>query len=530
MALFLELIQAEASLAPVVAEARREYFPGGGVFRGDPRDAPAAEVRFFEWLLFEREHSGSLLVEELLPEWRKMASPEFTESEDTFLGTCVGAFEVGEHAGEDLHWCRDIAGFGEYAVEVRAPEGSVEAGDLIVGRLFPVGDSAHVLSPGAGCFRDENLLTAVRRDMESARDQSSHKALRIRQVDLEAMFWGPAENSELPDPVSSLRAFLEDGGLGSDEIDGLIEALASRPVPRETTGPFFARAITDLLDHLAFETDIDLAGAQEKFLACWAHLHSPDDVKDESGDGRQSGTDLGHLDPEEALLAFDQDRAAGLDAETAIERLGSRLGVALDLDTDPEAVGGGPAGALFPGLMAEYFWDLERVEGEEEVARQAAIQSALSELQDVDVVEEISHRRLLLLGCTRLSEEPDLSPEQRHAAAHGIGKFCAWCAEHHGLKIDPAIVPAFETFADSLVRISGANDALPGNPSGDDWQRVQELDEALVVMGTDGVWRPLELREEAAACLRTGDFVRGEFAGEVFAVQWCYPPELEAAH
>ena len=62
-------------------------------------------------------------------------------------------------------------------------------------------------------------------------------------------------------------------GIGT-QIDGLIETLAQTPFPADSADPFVAGPLGELLNHLAFETEIDLAGSQEKYLACWVHLHT----------------------------------------------------------------------------------------------------------------------------------------------------------------------------------------------------------------------------------------------------------------
>ena len=258
--------------------SRGEYFPSGGGFAGDPRDAPAAEVRYLEWMLFERDHDGGLLVEALLPAWRSMATPGLAAQEAAFLGTSVGMFLVGPPAGDGIYWLRDIAGLGEYAVELRTPIGAVDAGDLIVGRLYPAGDSAHTLSPGAGCFRDEALLSAVQRDLELARKSGQRKALRMRQSDLEAMFWGLSSEGEGANPVDELHTFLKESGLEDDEVGALVEALSLQPLPEDTSSPLVAGYLGELLDHLAFNTEVDLSAAQERLLACWVFLQSASQV------------------------------------------------------------------------------------------------------------------------------------------------------------------------------------------------------------------------------------------------------------
>ena len=526
MSLFLELIQGDPSLDAVVEDARQEYFPGEGGFAGDPRSAPAAEVRFLEWLLFERDHNGGLLVEQLLGAWRESAGPELSAYESTFLGTCAGIFEVGEEAGGGLYWLKDVAGFGEFAVEIRVTDGPPQPGDLIVGRLFPTGESAHVLSPGAGCFRDEGLIAAVHSDLERARRNRTHQALRIRQEDLEAMFWGDALGEGAPDPVDELRAFLTAGGLGSDEVDGFVETLSKRPVPTDTSGPFFFAAIQDLLEHLAFDTQVDLDLAQKRVLACWIHLQSGGgDVK--SSSPADSTTDA--MKPEDALRAFDEDRAAGLDAESAISRLSERLG----LDSEPIGEDSlndshAPQG-LMDGLIEEYRWDLGRTNDVKGSEHEAVIELLRQELRHTEMIEDLTPKRLLLFACTTLIEQGDLTPGVTQQRVRAVAEFTTWCVEHHGHIEDEEVIEAFASLGDSAERVCAMNAHLGSAAEGGSWLQVECSGGVWEAASSAGERHELVLSADLSANLEPGDYVRATLGAAGAAPVWVYPPELSAA-
>lgn len=525
ISLFLELIHADEALVPVLSEARAEYFPATGGLTGDPRGAPAAEVRFIEWLLFERDHQGGLLVDALLPAWRDMAGEDLAKKEDVFLGTSAGMYEVGGPAGEDLHWLRDISGLGEYAVQLRILDGTVQEGDLVVGRLFPRGDSTHTISPGAGCFRDEALLQAVHRDLDTARDKGTRKALRIRQVDLEQMFWGGSKSESSADPVGELRAFLTQGGLESDEIDGLIETLALRPVPENTTGPFFLSTVQDLLEHIAFETDVDLNQTQDLFLACWLHLHHSKG----SQDSNSSQQELEQLEPRDALDAFDADRASGLDAETAIARLGARLGIDPGAEMDETARAGGSGVALLPGLLEEYLWECGQGDAESKETCRAALSPVLEGLADAEVVEDLSSRRLLLAACTNLVEAPSMKGSERADAAVELSRFSSWCAENHGMPVSPEASDALTSLPDSIIRVHEANALLEDPEPTGAWMPLARVGECMKAADEAGDLHPVKVSADALQHLRPGDFVRGVIEDDALRVRWCYPPELGAA-
>ena len=524
MSLFLELIQGDPSLDDFIEDARQEYFPGEAGFAGDPRSAPAAEVRFLEWVLFERDFEGGLLVERLLPSWRESAGPELAPYESTFLGTCAGIFEVGDEAAPGLYWLKDVAGFGEFAVEIRVADGPPQPGDLIVGRIFPTGESVHVLSPGAGCFRDSGLIAAVHRDLEQARRDRTHQALRVRQEDLEAMFWGDALGDGAPDPVADLRGFLTVGGLGSDEVDGFIDALSKRPVPKDTSGPFFLAAIQDLLDHLAFDTEVDLNLAQKKVLACWIYLQSGGRI-----DREQSKADKDGMTPKEALKAFDEDRASGLDAESAIARLSERLGLNSEPgDQEPPVDSHTPQG-LIDGLIEEYFWDLRRTNDLKGEEHDAVIELIRIENRHIETIEDLTPRRLLLFACTSLMEQSGLEPGQALERVQAVKEFTTWCVEHHGHLESEAVSEAFESLGPSGERISAVNARMNAQAEGGAWLQLESAAGLWEAVSSSGGRYELVASDEVLADLEPGDFVRANLSAARAEPIWVYPPELSAA-
>jgi hypothetical protein len=529
MSLFLELIQGEDTRRSSFASARADYFPTGGAFAGDPLEAPAAEMRFLEWFLFEHELDGKLVVESLLPAWREIASPALCELESVFLSTMASMFVLGDPAGDGLYWLRDIAGLGEYAADLRTPPGTLQAGDLVVGRLYSSGDSTHALSPGAGCFRDADLFKAVTADIELARTAGQRKALRMRQVDLEAMFWGRSNLEESATPPEKLRAFLSDGGLSADEIDGLIESLTSQPLPEDTSSPLVAGYLGELLNHLAFETDIDLTRAQDLFLSCWVHLQSPTRSTSETRSDELPPVDGPASETKTAVDAFSNDRSSGLDAESAIARLCERLGIEVDDEGEEEPDSDSLGFAVLPALLTEYLWDIRRTEGEEASLLHKCLERPLSTVDDIQIVEELTAKRLLLLGCTHLAQDPDVSLDQAALIASSLDRFCRWCVEHHGVPSDEAVDKAFASFPASLVRVLTVNQKLKASEASGDWFKVEAGSKGLVVRDSSPDEAEVSISSLAEYGLEEGDFVRGALQQDELIVTRCYPRELNAA-
>ncbi|MDE0891213.1 MAG: hypothetical protein OSB14_03425 [Planctomycetota bacterium] len=533
MSLFLELIQGDEELRSIFASARAEYFPGTGAFSGNPQDAPAAEMRLLEWFLFEHDLKGKLTIEGLMPEWRQLASPQLAAQESVFLGTMASMFVLVGPAGDGLHWLRDLAGLGEFATDLRTPADAVQVGDLVVGRLYSGGDSTHILSPGAGCFRDEELLKAVQGDVDLARNNGQRKALRMRQVDLEAMFWGSGKKDQTTTPTHRLRSFLDEGGLSADEIDGLVESLAQQPLPEDTSSPLIAGYISELLNHLAFETDIDLTKAQELFLSCWVHLQSATngavEERDDAGDLTSDAQIPEQQDTKSAVDAFSEDRTAGLDATESISRLCERLGIDVEDDSDETETDGHSGAPVLPLLLTEYLWDIGRTDGEEATLRHACLEEPLTTLDDIQIVEELTAKRLLLLGCTVLVQDPDVSVEQSEVVATALERFCRWCVEHHGVPKDEDVERAFESFPASLIRVIGVNKALNTQEASGDWFIVEASEGGLVVRPDSPDIPIISLSALAEHGLEEGDFVRGAIQQDELVVTRCYPRELSAA-
>jgi hypothetical protein len=531
MSLFLELIQGEEGLRGAFNTARGEYFPSGGAFAGDPSDAPAAEMRYLEWFLFEHEVSEKLVIEHLLPAWREMASPEICELEPVFASTMASMFVLGDAAGNDLHWIRDIAGLGEYAVDLRSPTGSLQAGDLIVGRLYSNGDSTHTLSPSAGCFRDEDLLSAVSADVDSARSSGQRNALRMRQVDLEAMFWGRSKIEESANPQQKLRAFLNDGGLSAEEIDGLIESLANQPLPEDSSSPLVAGYLGELLNHLAFETDIDLTRAQELFLACWAHLQNPNlNTSNESETpSSPSSNDLEADATESAVEEFTQSRGSGLDAAAAISQLCERLGIDVEDEEPEEDSEESFSFAVLPALFTEYLWDITRTQGEEEAVRDSCLKAPLATIEDIQIVEELTAKRLLLFGCTYLPQANEINTEQAAQIACSLQRFTQWCAEHHDVPIDEEVIAALESLPDSVRRVLQVNEKLDSETASGDWYPAESSPNGLIVRDKTDEDTEVSIELLASYGLEEGDFVRGALHESTLVVTRCYPRELSAS-
>src|SRR5882672_2637625 len=263
----LEQLLEVALRTPAVAGefelSRREFFrtpPQTVLPRGVlSTEARLASRRHLEWFLLERPSSAldGVPVESVLARVGELGPDDIDEEAlRALLSSTCGVFEVtGVSVGEGA-WVKDLGALGEYPLH--EPEGShaFEIGDVLVGRLFGVGDALHRLSPAAGFFRSEKLHQALIDDLARAREQR-RGVLRLSQREIEAMFW-PSVVEPADDPVAAARAFLCESGFGEATIDGIFEELALTPFDPTLTVYGIDDALAAILERLAFETTVDL--------------------------------------------------------------------------------------------------------------------------------------------------------------------------------------------------------------------------------------------------------------------------------
>ncbi|MEO6709977.1 MAG: hypothetical protein ABIP42_10390, partial [Planctomycetota bacterium] len=163
------------------------------------RNLEMATRRHAEWFLLERA-SDSLDVAPVAAYGIDPGADEDSElgqGHGALLGSFASVFEItGVNSGEGV-WVRDLAGLGEYPLEEPDASRALEAGDMLVGRIFPVGDALYRISHASGFFRDPRLLGAVRQDLDRARTDR-RGVIRLSQRELESMFFGV--------PIAAARA------------------------------------------------------------------------------------------------------------------------------------------------------------------------------------------------------------------------------------------------------------------------------------------------------------------------------------
>lgn len=233
----------------------------------------SARRRHFEWFCIERpsvaleEAPVAALREallELLGERGEVTGEALEFLVSSLRDSRLGVYEVGDvDPGVGL-WVRDLLAMGEYPVAEAAASASLESGDVLAGRLFPVGDGQFCLSPAMGVFRDPTMLEALKRDVESAR-AARRGSLRVSQMELERAFFAGASTD--PAEAQAALAFLDTSGLEvavieswKRQLEGLARAGERAPA---------MELIGEILDALAFETELDLEQARTQLHVAW---------------------------------------------------------------------------------------------------------------------------------------------------------------------------------------------------------------------------------------------------------------------
>ncbi|HZN39723.1 MAG TPA: hypothetical protein VFD82_13020 [Planctomycetota bacterium] len=251
-----EAMAKDPRLGTELVRARREFL---GTDRAEAVGAAdKAHHRFAEWFALERESDnlGAVPIE---------VEP-YCEAASDLCDSIAGVFLVLASA-EDSVQARDLQ--DERVLELVVPAGSLQQGDLLVGRLFELDVDLWTPSTAAAVFRPgQELGKAFRRDLQ-------HLGLerRLWQIELEHLLLRQFDQSPSPRfdqaPLEHLEADLDQllqagkSGLSAAEVSQRL-ALARGP----------GAVMEPLLEALAFDTEVDLDKCRTLMLQIWNAHHS----------------------------------------------------------------------------------------------------------------------------------------------------------------------------------------------------------------------------------------------------------------
>jgi hypothetical protein len=535
------LTQSSPELQAELLESRGRFLGAKAFPTEETPESLAASRRHLEWFLFEhlRTPSSELLVEELLEPWAALADGDLRESREAYLQSQTGIFAVSRAEEGQLVELRELAGLARFEL-AEQPLGQVFAvGDLIVGRLFPLGEGLFHVSPGAGVFRDPRIVAAIERDLERLRESRSHAVMRLSQLELEGMFFGGfAPGATVPEPsapaeganeesVAELEAFLLGGGVQPSLVAAWFGRMQQSPRDVSTLVPESDQLLTAILEVLAFETELDLDRARMLILAAWPALHAQaEGARAARVEARESSAEL---DVRTAMAEFDRDRAAGIDVETSFRELERKLGL-----DDEDGEGDDPA-PDFPGVVGamveEFLWEARLEHGEQRAAELEGLRLFAKYTHKLGVFENLGTRDFLAFAAFWLPESREVTrAEEAERIVRALEAFGAWAVETHGVDtLEASLASHLADLRQSLPRAIAANALLPaaGETQGELFTFLGALTGgAARVRGLGDEDRTVELGAELCGRLLEGDLFRGYTSDEgEFVVACCYPPE-----
>lgn len=514
-------------------ESAAEFFGTRTEWSADA--APLAERRHLEWFLLEREsaHLGGVPIQVLSARADAGERGLGASEAAAWVGSFCGVFEVtGVRPGEGL-WVRDLAGSGEYPLGEPEASQVLEPGDLLAGRIFPAGDSVFGASPAAVFFRDARLLEALRADIDKARERT-RGVLRIAQREIEALFHRPRNTAEPEEALSQLRALLARGGMAAEEIELVLEELADSPFDPEALTPGAGDILGEILDQLAFETDLDLDEARRALLAAWQALAergpgSGSSLRPAAAPLPRAGGEPTELarrgKAAEALAEFDRARASGRSLEQSFEALEK----ALELDSESDADENTPA-PDFPGAIAalveEFLWELESTEGARAARDCALLRSLGRYAEPIGVSENLGARQLAEFSARWLIDQDELEgADEARALVSALERFRRWSEESHALALGAGTQELLRQLDRELPRIVEANRRRTRRADvaeGEVFVLLSLADGMAEVRGPDAEAR-VAIDALLAEWLRPGDRLRGRLNQGRLAVYACYP-------
>lgn len=512
-------------VGPEMQRARREFFAGAAPAAPTaPGAADAAELRFQEWFTLERESEVLGAV--------PAAVPSLGQDAADWLDSTAGLWLVQGVTPRTVE-ARDLQ--DGQTIDLSAPPGALQPGDLVVGRLYAEGAGRWTPSAAAAIFRPgAEIGQAVLRDL-----QRLGLERRLQQIELEHLLLRrqdaqtgaaiarttPADADAEPEaPLEHLEADLDKllTTAGSEHSAAAISqqlALAVRPGP--VMGP--------LLDELAFDTAIDLDKARELLLALWnAHHRARGDGPEAAAPTQAPGETLG----ERLVRTLDEGLAQKRDVADLFAQLERMAGIEPDPEEDDgdgeeadddddrprarSADDGDDAGNL-AALVEEYLWETGR--SDDPAAKDLRLFAALQDnaaLPHLDLEEITATDVMRLLLHVYLAAPPDQRAARVRSTFEQLRGFYQWAVEVQEMDVGNVLEGCRGGLLDHVDRLQAACLALSNGRPPRARPGILEIEEVgaqgFGCRDDDGGDHWIAAGPEALAALRTGDLVLGALA------------------
>lgn len=512
----LAVAREHEALASEFPRSLEDFFQGALPEVLDPVRAMLDARRHQEWFLFERTSPalGGVPSEHLIGDWRQAAAhlPGVSRLEESLLESRAGIFEVRQVDPEGRCWVEDLGGLTEHTLVPREGAPPMEVGDLLVGRVYPDGEGALLASPAAGVFRSPDLKEAVTQDLAARRASGGPALLRFGQEALERAFYSTPQEGErtdgAEDPVATVREFLSSAGLPAPEIADILSKLRSAPLDAARWATGSKDALGEILDQLAFHTEVDLTQARAMLTGAWHALRRDVEVRQEQP-----------RDVKSALAAFDEGRAQGRDVQSLLDDLERDLGLE-DEPGEADADTLAPIGGAMSAIITEFRWECQVTEPD----GLELIESFGVAFEQPEELNGDALRHLLCFSCM----EQRAAPEQVARLMTSLEAFVPWADREQDLELGPAWAELAEA-RDSILRVLQVN-AKAGPPSGETGELLEVLEPedprglpGVLVSEPGGVPVRVQLQPEAFRAVEAGDLLRGELRGDQLRVCTAYP-------
>ncbi len=534
----------DAVLARQLQASRHEFFPGGADptrARERPGEQALATRRHMEWFLLEKEKPGpqEARIAALIERCARPSGVAAGEVARSLAASHASVFEVTRVERGRGVWLWDLAGLFQCAAVEAQGSLVLAEGDVIAGRVFPMGGSLFHVSRASALWRNPRLLVALRTDLDRARARrpaTQKGSLRLRQSEIEAMFHAHSFADGVPglldergvrDAVGEAREMLLAGGVGLPGVDAILARLAVEEPAAGGLLPGADDALREILDSLAFETSLDLEAARRTLLGAWEQLRASQAPPTRARAGSQS------LDVAAAVAEFDRKRREGAPLEQVFQDLERDLGLA-DPAIEPEDEDT-PA-PDFPGVVAamieEFLWDEQRDHGDPTAQRFESLRSLGRFAADIGVFENLSGRELTAYACRWLPESGELADAgaaQDLIAA--LARFCLWAQENHEVPLLEQFETVLMPLHESLPRLVEANRLCARRPSATGEERFEYSGpgngRGAALRDSSGELTELAVDHRLTGFLRPGDVLRGRRLPDgSLEVSVCYPPEV----
>jgi hypothetical protein len=465
LAELLEQARRDERVVGEIARARREFFGADEpTYARDDDEREAAAVRFAEWFMLER--TSDVLGE--VP-FEALTRRSEARAEDEALEQSRAGLFLTEISGANPQ-VRDLEG-GERFSLVDLPL-ELHAGDLLVGRLFPMADGSCVPSAVLTILSGAaQLAVAFQKDIRRLGLDR-----RLTQIELEELVFrsqAAAGTRPATDDVplerleAELQSILDAHAKGAgDRASRISEALREADGPGGVLGP--------LMDEMAFDTDADLDALRRLGLQIWNAQHVA--PRESEPPTEQPPTEQPPTEQPPARDAFRPRPAESLgqmlarrieeglseheDVEAMFADVERLLGESIDdPDDEDEAIVDPEVGDLAP-LFREFVWEREVPDDEAAILDRFVEQQRAAPVPrlSVEYVEPDDYLRFLLRAW--LDAPPTRRLEILRETFATLEGFLDWLADTQSIDLRQRLETSREAMMAHGSRLQSASLAL----------------------------------------------------------------------